>query len=164
MPWFCSFVDMTHILSNFYNETRSEYYRQLSNAGKMRDLTGFIKYAVKGFRDGLKENLEIIQKNQFEIFWHNHIYELFANLKYTKKDAFKRKRELILNFPLNRKVSIDEIPLLTPGIAQKYATVKRPTISRDLKELQDLKLVLKTGRTYVANTGVLMASIPGRKI
>ena len=155
---------VSHILSNFYNETRSEYYRQLSNASKTRDLTGFIKYAVKGFRDGLKENLEIIQKNQFEIFWHNHIYELFARLKYTKKNAFKRKRELILRFPIGRKVSIDEIPLLTPSIAQKYAIVKRSTILRDLKELQDLNLLLKIGRKYVANTKVLKALIPSRKV
>lgn len=155
---------VSHILSNFYNETRSEYYRQLSNASKTRTLTGFIKYAVKGFRDGLKENLEIIQKNQFEIFWHNYIYESFARLKYTKKDAFKRKRELILHFPTGREVSIDEIPLLTPSIAQKYATVKRSTILRDLKELQDLNLLLKIGRKYVANTEVLKALIPSRKV
>jgi Fic family protein len=155
---------VSHILSNFYNETRSEYYRQLANAGKTRSLTGFIKYAVTGFRDGLKENLEIIQKNQFEIFWHNHIYETFAHLKYTKKDAFKRKRELILRFPLERELAIDDIPLLTPGIAQKYARVKRSTILRDLKELQELDLLLKNGRKYLANTGVLRPSIPGRKI
>jgi Fic family protein len=155
---------VSHILSNFYNETRSEYYRQLSNASKTRTLTGFIKYAVKGFRDGLKENLEIIQKNQFEIFWHNHIYESFARLKYTKKDAFKRKRELILYFPIGREVSIDEILLLTPSIAQKYAIVKRSTILRDLKELQDLNLLLKIGRKYMANTKVLKALIPSRKV
>jgi Fic family protein len=155
---------VSHILSNFYNETGSEYYRQLKNAGKKRDLTSFVNYAVKGFRDGLKENLEVIQRNQFEIFWHNHIYESFAHLKYTKKDAFKRKRELILQFPIDKDVSIDEIRLLTPSIAQRYATVKRPTILRDLKELQDLNLMLKVGRKYVANTGVLSALIPSRKI
>jgi len=154
----------SHILSNFYNETRSEYYRQLKNANKKRDLTDFINYAVKGFRDGLKENLEVIQKNQFEIFWHNHIYESFALLKYTKKDAFKRKRELMLQFPVGREVSIDEIQLLTPSIAQKYATVKRSTIVRDLKELQDLELLLKIGRKYMANTEILKALIPIRKL
>lgn len=155
---------VSHILSNFYNETRTEYYRQLNNASKERNLTSFIKYAVKGFRDGLKENLEVIQSNQFEIFWHNHIYESFAHLKYTKKEAFKRKRELILQFPIGKDVSIDEIQLLTPSIAQKYATVKKPTLLRDLKELQELNLLLKTGRKYTANTRILMALMPSRKI
>ena len=154
---------VSHILSNFYNETRAEYYRQLNNASKKCDLSSFIKYAVKGFRDGLKENLEIIQKNQFEIFWHNHIYESFAHLKYTKKDAFKRKRELMLQFPVGKEVSVEELQLLTPSIAQKYATVKRTTVLRDLKELQELNLLLKVGRKYMANTGVLRAMIPSRK-
>lgn len=155
---------VSHILSNFYNKTRSEYYRQLNNATKKQDLSEFIKYAVKGFRDGLKENLGIIQENQFEIFWHNHIYESFARLKYTKKDAYKRKRELMLEFPTDREVSIDEIQLLTPSIAKKYATVKRPTVLRDLKELQELNLLVKIGRKYVANTKILRALIPSRKI
>ncbi len=43
---------VSHILSNFYNQTRPEYYRQLDQARKKRNLTGFIKYAVQGFSDG----------------------------------------------------------------------------------------------------------------
>ena len=42
----------SHILSNFYNETRGEYYRQLDRAGKTGDLSAFIAYAVQGLRDG----------------------------------------------------------------------------------------------------------------
>ncbi|MEA3547090.1 MAG: Fic family protein [Thermodesulfobacteriota bacterium] len=154
---------VSHILSNFYNQTRSEYYRQLNDARKNRNLTGFIKYAVKGFRDGLRENLDVIQDNQFSIFWHNHIYESFAHLKYTKKDAFKRKRDLILQFPINKEVSVDDVILLTPSIAQKYAIVKRSTVLRDLKELQKMNLLLKVGRKYRANTGILGALLPSRK-
>src|SRR5690606_18248615 len=47
----------SHILSNHYNETRSEYYRQLDNATKKRNLAEFIEYALQGFRDGLMETL-----------------------------------------------------------------------------------------------------------
>jgi len=155
---------ISHILSNFYNETRSAYYLQLKNSIQKKDLTDFILYAVRGFRDGLKENLEVIQNNQFEIFWHNHIYESFAHLKYTKKNVFKRKRELILQFPMEEEIPIDQIKMLTPSIAQRYATVKRPTILRDLKELQELGLLLKIGRKYKTNTKILKASIPSRKI
>lgn len=154
---------VSHILSNFYNQTRPEYYRQLNEARIKRNLTGFIKYAVEGFRDGLRENLEIIQESQFAIFWHNFIYEAFADFKYTKKDAFKRKRDLMLQFPIDREVSVDEITLLTPGIAKNYATVKRSTLLRDLKELQELNLLLKVGRKYKANTRILRALMPGKK-
>lgn len=154
---------VSHILSNFYNQTRPEYYRQLNEARKRRNLTRFIKYAVEGFRDGLRENLEIIQESQFAIFWHNYIYESFAEVKYTKRDAFKRKRDLMLQFPIGKEVSVDEITLLTPDIAKKYATVKRATILRDLKELQDLELLLKVGRKYMANSRILKSLMPSKK-
>ncbi|EJO80232.1 hypothetical protein LEP1GSC096_1713 [Leptospira interrogans serovar Hebdomadis str. R499] len=43
-----------HILSNFYNSTRSEYYRKLNEISKNEvDLTHFINYALQGFKDGL---------------------------------------------------------------------------------------------------------------
>jgi len=154
---------VSHILSNYYNLTRSEYYRQLDMARKNRNLSGFIKYAVQGFRDGLKENLDIIQHNQFIIFWHYYIHESFADVKYTKKDAFKRKREVMLNMPVNQEFDVDQITELTPGIAKKYATVNRATILRDLKELQELNLLVKAGRKYTPNTKILKAMMPSKR-
>jgi Fic family protein len=154
---------VSHILSNFYNQTRPEYYRQLDQARKKRSLTGFIKYAVQGFRDGLKENLSVIQEGQFSIFWHYHIYETFADIKYTKKTAFKRKRELILEMPINQEFDVDQIVELTPGVAKKYATVNRATVLRDLKELQQLNLLIKVGRKYKANNRILKALMPSKK-
>ncbi len=155
---------VSHILSNFYNQTRPEYYRQLNEARKRRNLTGFLNYAIEGFRDGLAENLDIIQESQFVIFWHNYIYETFADVKYTKKDAFKRKRDLMLQFPINEEVSVDDVTLLTPDIAKRYATVKRTTVLRDLKELERLNLLLKVGRKYIANTRILKALMPSKKV
>ena len=56
----------SHILSNHYNDTRQEYYRQLDLCVRERDLSGFIRYAVLGFRDGLKSVLDIVQRNLLE--------------------------------------------------------------------------------------------------
>lgn len=154
---------VSHVLSNFYNQTRPEYYRQLDIARKNKNLSGFIKYAVRGFRDGLKENLSLIQESQFVIFWHNYIYEAFSDVKYTKRDAFKRKRELILDIPINKEFDIDQLIEITPGVAKRYATVNRATILRDLKELQDLDLLIKVGRKYTPNTKILRAMMPSKK-
>lgn len=154
---------VSHILSNFYNQTRPEYYRQLDRARKKRDLTEFIKYAIQGFRDGLKENLEVIQESQFSIFWHYYIYETFADVKYTKKEVFKRKRALMLQLPIDKEFSINEILELSPYIAKKYATLNRATVLRDLKELQELNLLKKEGRKYKANTRILKAMMPGKR-
>ena len=44
-----------HLLSNHYNQTRSEYYRQLGRASQSGgDVLPFITYAVRGFVDGLR--------------------------------------------------------------------------------------------------------------
>lgn len=154
---------VSHILSNFYNQTRPEYYRQLDMARKNRNLSAFIKYAVQGFRDGLNENLNLIQQSQFIIFWHNYIYEAFSDIKYTKRDAFKRKRELILCMPINKELDVDQLIELNPSIAKRYATVNRATILRDIKELQDLNLLVKIGRKYTPNTRILKAMMPSKK-
>ncbi len=57
----------SHILSNYYNSTRSAYYMQIEKATQDNDLSAFIEYALLGFRDGLEQTLAIIQKSQFEI-------------------------------------------------------------------------------------------------
>lgn len=155
---------VSHILSNFYNDTRPEYYRQLDAARKSCDLTGFLEYALEGFRDGLKENIKVIQDNQFSVFWEHYIYKIFADVKYTKKAAFKRKRALIIQMPINGLYSIDELVELTPDVARRYANVGRATVSRDLKELQDLNLILRKGNRFQANTNVLKSMMPHKKV
>jgi Fic family protein len=65
--------------------------------------------------------------------------------------------------PINKEFTADEILLLTPEIAKKYATVNRVTVLRDLKELQDLGLLVKTGSKYRANTNILKAMMPDKK-
>ena len=151
---------VSHILSNFYNLTRQEYYRQLDRARKNRDLTEFIQYALRGFRDGLEENLNYIQDRQFSIFWRHYIYDTFADLKYTKKAAFKRKRALILQIPIGKTFSVDQLLEVSPDIAKRYARVGRATALRDLRELQDLNLLKKVGRNYETNAEILMAMMP----
>ena len=111
-----------------------------------------------------KKNLQIIQESQFPIFWQHYIYETFAAVKYTKKNAFKRKRELILHTPIDREIDVDGFLEITPGIAKQYATLNRATLLRDLKELQDLHLLKKIGRKYRTNTDILKSMMPGKKV
>ncbi len=154
---------VSHILSNHYNDTRSEYYRQLDSARRHKDLTRFIQYALQGFRDGLKENLDIIQHGQFSIFWEHYIYKTFADLKYVKRKPFKRKRALMLQVPIEGVYSIDELREISTDIAKRYASFNRATVLNDLRELQELNLLIKVGRKYTANTMILRAMMPGKK-
>src|SRR5919202_5399853 len=68
----------THLLSNHYNQTRSEYYRQLARTSESGgDVMPFIVYAVQGFLDGLREQLKTIRQQQFDDRWEQFVYETF---------------------------------------------------------------------------------------
>ena len=69
-----------HLMSNHYNITRSEYYRQLDISSKSGgDVLNFIKYAFQGFVDGLMEQIEIIQNQQAHVHWINFVHNSFTD-------------------------------------------------------------------------------------
>ncbi|MCY4658979.1 MAG: Fic family protein [Acidobacteria bacterium] len=155
----------SHILSNFYNETRSAYYRQLHQANKRRDLSEFIAYAVEGYRDGLLDTLKTIQKIQFRIAWQSLVHERFAKQGYRKKRVFKRRRELMLQFPLDRTVSLERLPMRSIDLARKYSALTSTTLLRDVRFLIDMDLVVAdaSARGYRANTDLLRRQMPARR-
>lgn len=153
----------SHILSNFYNLTRPEYYRQLDRAGRERDLSAFLAYAIQGYRDGLRETLATIQEGVFAMGWRTWIYERFAARPYRKKVVFKRQRDLALALPLDEVVPIDRIPVLTPEIARDYAGLSPRTVLRDLEALEEMKIVRREGGGYVADTMQLRHQMPRRR-
>ena len=67
------------LLSNHYNQTRSEYYRQLDQASRSEDIMPFIRYAIQGFVDGLQEQLAVIRSQQLYVHWINYIHTQFRN-------------------------------------------------------------------------------------
>ncbi len=152
----------SHLLSNFYNETRNEYYRQLDKTTKTGDLSDFIAYAIQGYRDGLHNILSLIQENQFIISWINYIHETFQTNKIRgKTDSLnKRRRDLILAIPLNKKLNIEEIINLNVKIATTYQPLSKRTLMRDIKELTDLELLKNDGAVYFANIDLLKKIIP----
>ena len=155
----------SHILSNFYNETRPAYYRQLHQANKNRDLSDFIAYAVEGYRDGLLETLKRIQGIQFRIAWRTLVYERFAKQRYRKKGVFKRRRDLMLHFPLDKTVPIEVVPLHSIDLARKYSALTSTTLLRDVNILVDMGLVVpdQSARGYRANTDLLRRRMPSRR-
>lgn len=155
----------SHILSNFYNDTREEYYRQLDTATKERSLTGFIRYAVRGFRDGLSDVLKIVQDNLLATSWERFIYETLDSKKVTGKTRaiIKRRRTLALNFPVDKLYAIEELLNTNPAIIKEYARLSPFTLRRDLEELERLNLIVKQGDKYIGNAGILRGFMPMRK-
>ena len=150
----------SHILSNHYNETRPEYYRQLNSARQNQSLTEFIEYALLGFRDGLVQTLEVVQRSQFRIAWDRYVYDAFERRKMKNRNVFKRRRKQILALPLNQPIHIDMIPTLSIEIAREYSGMSPRTIQRDVDELEVLDLIERgTDRNMIrAKAQQLMSS------
>jgi Fic family protein len=152
----------THILSNFYNLTRPRYYRELDRARTDRDLTSFIAYAIEGLRDGLVKVLKEIQEIQLQIAWEHFIFESFRVKKVTDK-LLKRRRALALEMG-REKVKLEQIQLLTPEIARRYANLSLRTLRRDLKALVSMGLVEKSEDRYRSNAKVLLGRLPRQAV
>ncbi|MFP5041368.1 Fic family protein [Parasediminibacterium sp. JCM 36343] len=153
----------SHILSNHYNQTRANYYRQIEKATSTNDLTGFIEYALLGFRDGLKQTLETIQKSQFVNSWQKLIYDKFDGVHMNKKDVFKRQRALALELPMEQPFSLLEVPDLSIKLARFYSNLSERTLARDIEKLLELELIVKDKGKYIANTGLLKGLIAKKR-
>jgi Fic family protein len=148
----------SHILSNYYNQTRPEYYRQLEVATSKGDLTEFLKYAIMGFRDGLRHTLEIIQKSQFEITWQKMVYNKFDEFRdkmsRVNKDAFKRQRAVALA-SFDHEFTADNMILLSPEVARQYINTNIRTIKSDIERLKDMKLLIEVDKKLHANLSLM---------
>lgn len=149
-----------HILSNHYNNTRSEYYRQLSAAGKTCELTDFIKYAVNGLYDGLVDMLRLAQSHQIRSCWRNFVYDR-VNSESLNQKVGKRYAKLLSSMDVFRSYTREELARLTPEVAAVYAQITPGTINRDIRALKDLGLVLETAEgDFMADTHELVDSLP----
>ena len=152
----------SHVLSNFYNLTRPEYYRQLQLATQARSLTAFIDYAVEGFRDGLRETLATVQRSQLETAWRSFVHERFGRLTHRKTSVLKRRRDLMLAIPLEGSFSTEEIALLDPQTARVYGALSDRTLRRDLAVLLETNLLATSDKRFVANVDTLRARMARR--
>lgn len=152
-----------HVLSNHYNNTRPEYYRQLEKAFNNRSLTAFIEYALTGYRDGLQLILEKIQSSQILITWQKYVYDTFGDIEIKQKESFKRRRSLGLEIPIDRKFSFEEIPELSIKLARLYSGISSKTLERDIDELLKNNIMLYSEGKYYANVSALNKMIAKRK-
>ncbi len=144
------------ILSNHYNLTRPEYYFHLDKASEKRSLTDFIKYALTGYRDGLIEKLKRIQQSALKVTWERHIYDSIERADITSTTTRRRRRHLMLDLPLDKWLTIDELIWVSQRVARDYAQVNLRTVQRDVEDLLALKLLEKDNdKKYRANLGIV---------
>lgn len=147
-----------HLLSNHYNKTRTEYYRQLDLISKRNgDLTEFIKYALRGFVDGLVEQLRVIFEDQRYVHWINYVHSQFAEKNRTED---KRRRDLVLELTkINQPIDISQVRTVSGIVASMYGSLTDKTILRDLDILETMELVKKTKKQVVCNFQIINSFI-----
>lgn len=154
----------SHILSNYYNLTRTAYYRQIEKATESKNLSDFIEYALLGFRDGLVQTLEVIQKSQFQNTWQKLIYDKFDAIRQgSREDVFRRQRTLALEMPFDKEFTFSQVSSLTVQLAKQYTGVTEKTVQRDVEKLIELELVRKSNVGHIANTDILRSMIAKRR-
>lgn len=151
-----------HLLSNHYNMTRAEYYRQLDRTHRSgEEIIPFIEYALQGFVDQLKEQIDTIKNQQLKVHWINYVHDVFGN-----RDSVTqiRRRRLVLDLTEKPEpVPISGIRHLSPRIAEAYAGKTPKTIQRDINNLTAQGLIEKTKDGVRAKVEQMLAFIPAAR-
>ena len=150
-----------HLLSNHYNLTRTNYYRELQRASQTPDgIYGFVAYALRGFADGLAEQIDLIRQHQWEVAWVHFVHERFRTAPSTTD---RRRRTLALALSsLTDPVVLDDLPNLTPDVARAYANRSRRTLIRDVQALARDRLLIYEGTAIRVNREHILAFLPWR--
>jgi len=152
----------SHLLSDHYNLTRAEYYRQLVVSSKSGgNVMPFIKYALQGFVDELKNQIDEIRKQHFEVAWHDYVHDQFREKTGTVNE---RRRRVVLDLSkIKEPVHLTKIPELSPRLAKFYSGKTLITIRRDIKELVRMGLVKWDHAGISANSSSVLSFLPFRK-
>lgn len=149
-----------HLLSNHYNLTRTRYYQELDLASKKNSPYAFIAYAVEGFCDGLKEQLQYIFNQVTDLSWQSYIYETFHNYKHNEGTTKRRRRLALALSHQSQPVPQENMVSLSPELATSYKNRTDKTLSRDIKELEQLGLIEKTDKGYRAKKERILSFLP----
>lgn len=150
---------VAHLFSNHYNQTRTEYYRQLDVSHRSVDgVFGFLEYALQGFVDGLDSQLDMIRGQQLKVHWINYIHSQFRN-----KDgaADVRRRRLAIDLSSrDEPIGTSDVRYVSTRIAETYADLSDKTVSRDVQKLEKMGLVRRTKQGIIANRKFMKAFMP----
>jgi Fic family protein len=148
-----------HLLSNHYNQTRAEYYRQLDRASKSGgEIIPFIEYAARGLVDGLREQLRLIREQQWDVAWRSFVHERFRDGSGANA---KRQRDLVLELSMAPEpVAVNQITELTTRLAKAYGGISAKTLQRDLAAVEKLGLIERKTEGVRAKRELILAFLP----
>ncbi len=148
-----------HLLSNHYNTTRTEYYKQLDAASRNQgDLRPFITYAVRGFVDQLRQQIAVIRDHQIDVAWRNYVHDSFDTEASVNA---RRRRHLVLDLSTaDGPIPRARLRHLSPRLAEEYKGLAPRTFDRDLVALLERGLVRRVEGGYLAHRDLILAFLP----
>jgi len=163
---------VTQLLSNHYNQTRSEYYRQLDRTSR-EGPNGFLLYAVQGFVEELRGQLDRIWSMQYLDRWEQYIHQRFGEVTTNSqrrqlrliKDLSKASIQVVphhLLYPLPqiKPMPRSKLRKLSPELAEAYAQKTERTLSRDLNALEKMELVWRNEDGWWPSSDSVLAFMP----
>jgi len=149
-----------HLLSNHYNLTRPQYYRALDEARqKGTGELAFVRYAMEGFVDGLREQLSMIWEQQMAVMWRDYVYDrIREGFRNAAGAPAVRARELVL--ALVEPTERSRLTQLNPEVARLYATASQKTLTRDIHAVEALGLVVREGELFRPRRESLLSFLP----
>jgi Fic family protein len=146
-----------HLLSNHYNATRTNYYRQLEHASKSGgDLIPFLGYAAEGFVGQLQQQLSDVDDLIVRATWVNYVHSMFPDRTLTAR----RQRDLVLALKHDTYTRRAQLTGLTPELADAYAGKGSKTVTRDLNALSKLELIERTPEGIRARRELMLSFLP----
>jgi Fic family protein len=149
-----------HLLSNYYNRTRSRYYQVLAETSQPPyPVDRLVSYALRGFVEELREQLGVIRDYVLVVSWTNYVHEQFTG---QHGSTAKRRRDVVLALPWHQDTPSNKIRGLSPEVQEQYVQKQQKTVSRDVNAIVKLGLVRRTPRGIRPHVDVLNALLPVR--
>lgn len=147
-----------HLLSNHYNLTRDPYLIELDKTSRAEGfpIRGFIKYALRGLVDQLREQIGTIQDHQHLVMWEKFVHDSYRD---EETPAKRRQRHLVLDMPRGVVLRKD-LRTVSIRVAQEYANTGPKTLTRDINELLRRNLIRRSAKGLIANTDIVAAFLP----
>lgn len=152
-----------HLLSDHYNKTREAYYEQLNRLSKDHQnhypLQPFLSYALRGYLDGIREQILLIQNSQYDIMWNQFTYEIFDSQPHTSTNKRQRALALYINtWTSPQKITLDTLP---PTLFLYYRGKTQKCLQRDINKLISLGLIHReTSSTIESNKNKILTLCP----
>lgn len=147
-----------HLLSDHYNRTREMYYVELEKTSLgLYPIEPFVRYALQGFVDELREQLTVIREEQMEVTWQNYVHSKFHD---QETPARRRQKHLILDMPKDEVVPVGKLRSVSTRIVGEYVGKTSKTVTRDVNMLVSDGLLRRVRGGVIANRDVIKAFLP----